>query len=381
MDLITRILENQLIKSLIPQKVVILLGPRRVGKTVLIKQVIEKLQEPYLLLNGEDFSVVEILSRRSVQHYKNLLGDKRVLLIDEAQKIPEIGKVLKLMVDEITGIRILVTGSSAFDIDKYTGEPLTGRKKTLNLYPLSEAEYNQIETLIEKRDNLRERLIYGNYPELIHIKDRADKSDYLREIVNSYLLKDILAYENIKSSDKILSLLRLIAFQMGGEVSYQELGKQLSMSKNTVEKYLDLLSKVYVIHKVGGFSRNLRKEVTKSSKWYFYDNGLRNLIIANLNPIELRNDMGQLWENYIISERLKYQQYNRRIVNNYFWRTYDQQEIDWVEERGGKLYGYEFKWNASKKVKVPKGWATNYQESEFKVIHPENYLDWISDKT
>lgn len=379
MELITRILEDQLIKSLIPQKVVILLGPRRVGKTVLIKQVIERLQEPYLLLNGEDFSVVEILSRRSVQHYKNLLGDKRVLLIDEAQKIPEIGKVLKLMVDEIVGIRILVTGSSAFDIDKYTGEPLTGRKKTLNLYPLSEAEYDQIETLIEKRDNLRERLIYGNYPELIHIKDREDKSDYLREIVNSYLLKDILSYENIKNSDKILSLLRLIAFQIGGEVSYQELGKQLSMSKNTVEKYLDLLSKVYVLHKVGGFSRNLRKEVTKSSKWYFYDNGLRNLIIANLNPIELRNDMGQLWENYIISERLKYQKYNRKVVNNYFWRTYDQQELDWLEEREGKLYGYEFKWNARKRVRAPKGWETNYPESEFKVINPENYLEWISD--
>jgi len=379
MELITRILEDQLIKSLIPQKVVILLGPRRVGKTVLIKQVIERLQEPYLLLNGEDFSVVEILSRRSVQHYKNLLGDKRVLLIDEAQKIPEIGKVLKLMVDEIVGIRILVTGSSAFDIDKYTGEPLTGRKKTFNLYPLSEAEYDQIETLIEKRDNLRERLIYGNYPELIHIKDREDKSDYLREIVNSYLLKDILSYENIKNSDKILSLLRLIAFQIGGEVSYQELGKQLSMSKNTVEKYLDLLSKVYVLHKVGGFSRNLRKEVTKSSKWYFYDNGLRNLIIANLNPIELRNDMGQLWGNYIISERLKYQKYNRKVVNNYFWRTYDQQELDWLEEREGKLYGYEFKWNARKRVRAPKGWETNYPESEFKVINPENYLEWISD--
>jgi len=379
MELITRILEDQLIKSLIPQKVVILLGPRRVGKTVLIKQVIERLQEPYLLLNGEDFSVVEILSRRSVQHYKNLLGDKRVLLIDEAQKIPEIGKVLKLMVDEIVGIRILVTGSSAFDIDKYTGEPLTGRKKTLNLYPLSEAEYDQIETLIEKRDNLRERLIYGNYPELIHIKDREDKSDYLREIVNSYLLKDILSYESIKNSDKILSLLRLIAFQIGGEVSYQELGKQLSMSKNTVEKYLDLLSKVYVLHKVGGFSRNLRKEVTKSSKWYFYDNGLRNLIIANLNPIELRNDMGQLWGNYIISERLKYQKYNRKVVNNYFWRTYDQQELDWLEEREGKLYGYEFKWNARKRVRAPKGWETNYPESEFKVINPENYLEWISD--
>lgn len=377
MKIIERTIEDQVIKSLVPQKVVILLGPRRVGKTVLIKQIIDQLQESHLLLNGEDFAVVEMLSRRSVQHYKNLLGDKRVLLIDEAQKIPEIGKVLKLMVDEIEGIRILVTGSSAFDIDKYTGEPLTGRKKTFNLFPLSEGEYDQIETPVEKIDNLRERLVYGNYPELIHFKDKEDKSDYLREIVNSYLLKDILVYENIKNSDKILNLLRLIAFQIGGEISYQELGQQLSMSRNTVEKYLDLLSKVYVIHKLGGFSRNLRKEITKSSKWYFYDNGLRNLIIANFNPIELRNDVGELWENYVISERLKFQKYNRMIVNNYFWRTYDQQEIDWVEEREGNLFGYEFKWNPKRKGKKPKGWGKAYPEAEFEVIHSENYLNWL----
>lgn len=377
MRLIERILEVQVLKSLTPQKVIILLGPRRVGKTVLIQQIIKKLEEPYLLLNGEDFSVVEMLSRRSVQHYKNLLGNKRILLIDEAQKIPEVGKVLKLMVDEIEGLKVLVTGSSAFDIDKYTGEPLTGRKKSFNLFPLSEAEYNQIENPVEKRDNLRERLIYGNYPELIQFQDKADKADYLREIVNSYLLRDILVFENIKNSDKILNLLRLIAFQVGGEISYQELGQQLSMSKNTVEKYLDLLSKVFVLHKLGGFSRNLRKEITKSSKWYFYDNGLRNLIIANLNPLELRNDVGQLWENYVISERLKYQKYSRMIVNNYFWRTYDQQEIDWVEERGGKLYAYEFKWNPKKRAKMPIGWQKAYPDSEFEVINSDNYSNWL----
>ena len=377
MDLIKRSIEEQIIKSLVPNKVVVLLGPRRVGKTVLIKQVIAELDSPYLLLNGEDFSVTDLLSRRSVQNYKNLLGDKRVLLIDEAQKIPEIGKVLKLMIDEIEGLRILVTGSSAFDIDKYTGEPLTGRKKTFNLFPLSEAEYNQIENPITKKDSLRERLIYGNYPELVQIKNREDKADYLREIVNSYLLKDILALENIRNSDKILNLLRLLAFQVGGEVSYQELGAQLGMSKNTVEKYLDLLSKVYVLHKLGGFSRNLRKEVTKSSKWYFFDNGLRNLIIANFNPIELRNDIGQLWENYVISERIKFQKYNRRIVNNYFWRTYDQQEIDWVEEREGKLFGYQFKWNSKKRIGPPKAWKNTYNNAEFESINPENYLKWI----
>lgn len=377
MDLVKRSIEEQILESLIPGKVVVLLGPRRVGKTILLQQVIESLDEPYLLLNGEDFAVVDLLYRRSAQNYKNLLGDKRVLLIDEAQKIPEIGKVLKLMIDEIEGLRVLVTGSSAFDIDKYTGEPLTGRKKTFNLFPLSEAEYNQIESLVSKNDNLRERLIYGNYPELVQIKNKEDKADYLREIVNSYLLKDILTFENIRNSDKILNLLRLIAFQVGSEVSYQELGVQLGMSKNTIEKYLDLLSKVYVLHKLGGFSRNLRKEVTKSSKWYFYDNGLRNLIIANLNPIELRDDKGQLWENYVISERLKFQKYNRKIVNNYFWRTYDQQEIDWVEEREGNLFGYEFKWNPKKKVHPPTAWKNTYENAKFEIISPENYLTWV----
>jgi len=377
MKLIKRIIEDQIVNSLVANKVILLLGPRRVGKTVLIKQVINRLEESYLLLNGEDFNTQELLSRRSVQHYKNLLGKARVLIIDEAQKILEIGSILKLMIDEIDGLKILVTGSSAFDIDKVTGEPLTGRKKTFYMFPTFETEYNQIESILTKPDHIRERLIFGNYPELIHLKDKEDKTDYLKEMVNSYLLKDILAYDNIRNSDKILKLLRLIAFQIGNEVSHQELGKQLGMSKNTVEKYLDLLSKVYVLHRLNGFSRNLRKEVTKSNKWYFYDNGLRNLIIANMNPIELRNDVGELWENYVISERIKFQKYNRLLVNNYFWRTYDQQEVDWVEERNGKLFGYEFKWNPKRKVKAPKAWIEAYEEAEFQVVNSENYLEWI----
>ena len=377
MKLIKRIIEDQVVNNLVANKVILLLGPRRVGKTVLIKQVINRLEESYLLLNEEDFNTQELLSRRSVQHYKNLLGKAKVLIIDEAQKIPEIGNILKLMIDEIDGLKILVTGSSAFDIDKVTGEPLTGRKKTFYMFPTFETEYNQIESIITKPDHIRERLIFGNYPELIHLKDKEDKTDYLKEMVNSYLLKDILAYDNIRNSDKILKLLRLIAFQIGNEVSHQELGKQLGMSKNTVEKYLDLLSKVFVLHRLNGFSRNLRKEVTKSNKWYFYDNGLRNLIIANMNPIELRNDVGELWENYVISERIKFQKYNRLLVNNYFWRTYDQQEVDWVEERNGKLFGYEFKWNPKRKVKAPKAWLGTYKEAEFQVVNSENYLEWI----
>ncbi|MEZ5041898.1 MAG: ATP-binding protein [Saprospiraceae bacterium] len=377
MKYLDRIIEAQILESLVPNKVIVLIGPRRVGKTILIEQILEKIDEPYLLMSGEDITVLELLKRRSVQNYTNLLQGKRFLIIDEAQKIPEIGNILKLMIDQIKGLKILVTGSSAFDINNYTGEPLTGRKITYNIFALSEQELDQAENIFEKKDNLHERLVYGNYPELLQLNENAKKAEYLREIVSSYLLKDILAFENIRNADKIFDLLRMIAFQIGGEVSIQELGNQLDMSKNTVDKYLDLLSKVYVIHKVNGFSKNLRKEVTKNSRWYFYDNGLRNVIIANLNPIGLRNDIGMLWENYIISERIKFQRYNKMLVNNYFWRTYDQQEIDWVEEREGKLYGYEFKWNAKKQAKAPGAWKKNYENAEFEVINPDNYLEWI----
>lgn len=378
MQYIERIIESQIKESMIPNKVVVLIGPRRVGKTMLIQRILERTKAPYLLLSGEDFTVRELFERRSIQHYKNILSNKKLLVIDEAQKIPEIGAILKLMVDHIKGLKILVTGSSAFDINNYTGEPLTGRKITYQLLPLSEEELLPTETILERADNLRKRLVFGTYPELVGLHDDQLKAEYLRELVNAYLLKDILTFENIRNADKLIDLLRLIAFQIGSEVSLQELGRQLEMSKNTVDKYLDLLSKVYVIFKVRGFSRNLRKEVSKNSRWYFYDNGLRNMLIANLNPVSIRNDIGMLWENYIISERIKYQQYHKMIVNNYFWRTYDQQEVDWVEEREGQLYGFELKWNPKKKKSAPSAWIKTYQSAHFQVIHRDNYLDWIT---
>ncbi len=376
MEYIVRELTESILNKLQPNKVVIIFGARRVGKTVLVKEILSKKEEPILSLNGEDIKVHDKLSIRTVENYRQLLGSYKMLYIDEAQKIPEIGLKLKLMVDEIDGLRVIISGSSAFNIHKDAGEPLTGRKYTYNLYALSEKEYNQIENNISKHDKIRERLVYGNYPELLHLPDQNDKEDYLNEMVSSYLLKDILVYENIKNSQKIFNLLRLIAFQIGGEVSLQELGKQLSISKNTVEKYLDLLSKVYILHKVEGFSRNLRKEITKNSRWYFLDNGIRNAVIANFNTIEYRNDIGQLWENYMISERLKYQEYNRISSNNYFWRTYEQQEIDWVEERGGSLFGYEFKWKESV-VKTPTQRKNTYPDSSFEVININNYDSWI----
>ena len=376
MKYLKRAIAENILKKLQPNKVIIVFGARRVGKTVLVKEILQRLNEPVLILNGEDINVHDKLARRSIENYKQLIGSYRVLYIDEAQKIPDIGKKLKLMVDEIEGLKIIVSGSSALDISKEAGEPLTGRKYSFNLYALSENEYNQVENSLTKSENLKERLIFGNYPELLQLANRSDKIDYLNEMVSSYLLKDILIYVNIKNSQTIFNLLRLIAFQISAEVSLQELGKQLGISKNTVEKYLDLLAKVFILHKVEGFSRNLRKEITKNSRWYFLDNGIRNAVISNFNAIESRNDIGQLWENYMISERIKYQAYNKVSSNNYFWRTYEQQEIDWVEERGGELFGYEMKWKEDK-VKVPSQWKDAYPDASFQVINNSNFEEWL----
>lgn len=371
-----REIEEKVKQKLDTGKVILITGARRVGKTVLIKKITDELNLPSLILNGEDLTTHELLEHRTIQNYKNLIGTKKLLVIDEAQKIPDIGNILKIIVDEIKGLKILISGSSAFDIFNKMGEPLTGRKITFNLFPFSEGEIGKYESLTETLDNLKVRLVYGNYPEVYKLKNLDEKADYLKELINSYLLKDILVLEDIKNSSKLFNLLRLVAFQIGNEVSNHELGQQLGISKNTVGKYLDLLSKVFILHKVQGFSRNLRKEVVKSSKWYFFDNGIRNAIIANFSPIENRNDIGVLWENYIISERIKIQNYSRMVVNNYFWRTYDKQEIDWIEERGGKLFAYEFKWN-EKTIKPPVAWRNAYEDSEFNVIHRNNYQDWI----
>jgi hypothetical protein len=378
MQLIKRQIEDRVVEHLQPNKVVVLLGPRRVGKTILIKQILQRVSEPYLLLHGEDQDVKTALAYRSTQRYKNLLGDKQLLIIDEAQKVPDIGLILKLMVDTIEGLKILATGSSAFDLEKFVGEPLTGRKTTFNLFALSEGELQQTESALQRNANMRERLVYGNYPELLQLNDRNNKKIYLDELVNAYLLKDILEFDLIRNSDKILQLLRLIAYQVGSEVSYTELGKQLGMSKNTVERYLDLLSKVYIVHAVGAWSRNLRKEIVKGKRWYFYDNGIRNALIGDLNPVDRRRDIGILWENYIVGERVKHQKYSNMLVYNYFWRTYDQQEIDWVEDRESKLHAFEFKWNPKKKASIPKIFKETYPGSEFKIIHQENYFEWIT---
>ncbi|WP_425636243.1 ATP-binding protein [Algoriphagus yeomjeoni] len=378
MQNIPRALRADFDRKLIPNKVLMILGPRRSGKTALVRQFTKDVDpQQSLILNGEDVLDAALLQERSVANYSRLLAGKTFLIIDEAQHIPEIGLILKLIVDTIEGIQVIATGSLSFDMHQQVGEPLVGRKNTLFLFPLALMEFAQVEdfkTTLEKRE---ERLIFGGYPELTRYPDWKDKEDYLYQIMNDYLLKDILMVDGVKNSDKLYSLLRLVAFQVGKEVSLEELGKQLGMSKNTVERYLDLLSKVFVVFKIGGYSRNLRKEIVKNSRWYFYDNGVRNAIIQNFNRLELRADVGELWENYLAVERMKFQYYSHIRCTNYFWRTYDQQEIDWVEEGADTLRAYEFKYKSTKAPKAPAAWAKAYPDSTYDVIHSGNYLDWI----
>lgn len=379
MNFLERGIDTLFSKRVLPNKVLILLGARRVGKTAFIKNYLDTIpKNDYLHLNGEDIQDADLLKERSVANYKRLLNKVKLLVIDEAQNIPDIGLILKLIVDSIDDIKVIATGSSVFDLSNKLGEPLVGRKNTIYLFPLAQMEFAKYENFKETTQKLEERLLFGSYPELEQYPEWEEKINYLKEIVNSYLLKDILVYEGIKQSNKILDLLKLIAFQIGQEVSLQELARQLGISKNTVESYLDLLSKVFVIYKVPGFSKNLRKEVTKSNRWYFYDNGIRNAIIANFSRLDSRTDVGALWENYLASERIKNQNYTQKTVFNYFWRTYDQQELDWLEEENGILRGYEFKWNENRKAKIPTAFAKGYPEASFEVINKQNYLDFIT---
>lgn len=366
-------------KRVLPNKVLVLLGARRVGKTAFIKNYLSKIpKSDYLQLNGEDVDDVNLIKQRSVSNYSRLLANVKLLVIDEAQNIPDVGMILKLIVDSIDGIKIIATGSSVFDLSNKLGEPLVGRKNTIHLFPFAQMEFATQENYKQTTSKLEERLLFGSYPELEQYPDWNDKINYIKEIINAYLLKDILIFDGIKQSDKVLDLLKLIAFQVGQEVSLQELARQLGISKNTVENYLDLLSKVFVIYKVSGFSRNLRKEITKSNRWYFYDNGIRNGIIGNFMRLENRTDIGALWENYLASERVKFQNYTQTSVTNYFWRTYDQQELDWLEEKAGNLAGFEFKWNENRKSKIPAAFAKAYPEASYEIINKQNYLDFIT---
>jgi len=375
----TRAIFPEFKRKLIANKVLILMGARRVGKTELIKYFLKEIpKESYLKFNGEDLNDLLLLKERSVSHYQRILTGMEYLIIDEAQNIPEIGLILKVIVDHIDGIKVIATGSSLFDLHNKLGEPLVGRKNTIFLFPFAQIEFDAHENIKTTSENLEKRLLFGGYPELEQYTDWQDKKDYLFEMINSYLLKDILALDGLRHSQKIFDLLRMVALQVGKEVSIQELANGLQISKNTVEKYLDLMTKVFILFKLEGFSRNLRKEITKSNKWYFYDNGIRNALINNFNRLEMRNDVGDLWENYLIAERIKKQHYQKMEVKNYFWRTYDQQEIDWIEIQNDTISSFEFKWNLTKVVKIPKAFAIAYPDAGFQWVTPTNYLDFIT---
>ncbi len=358
-------------------KVNLLYGARRVGKTTLIKQILKKEGNNIFEGEGDDIRLRQILNSDDKALILNAFQDYDLVFIDEAQRIDNIGWSLKILIDNLPNTTIIVSGSSSLKLSYKTGAPLTGRTFTRILFPLSVLELKKQIGGMHIFQNLENYLLYGMYPEVLTARNVKNKLTYLIELLNSYLLKDILELENVRNSDKIYDLLRLIAYQIGDEVSLNELANSLGLAKQTVERYLNLLEKSFIIKKVSGFSKNLRKEVTKTKRYYFYDNGIRNAIINNFNLLRNRNDTGMLWENFMVSERLKKQHYMQILSNNYFWRTYDQKEVDLVEEREGKLYGYEFKWNP-KKMKIQKEWLETYSNAGFEIIHRENFLPFIS---
>ncbi len=372
---IERALTSTILSHLTPNKVVVLYGPRRTGKTTLMKHIESQIEGKVLRVNGDDVNS-RWLSSRSFEILKNNIGNADVLLIDEAQRIDEIGLNLKIIVDSFPGIRVMATGSSSFELANQVGEPLVGRKWMYYLYPLAQMEIGKTENFMQTTERLPERLIFGGFPDVVTAVDMGDKRGILGSVVDNYLFRDLLALQDIRHADKLLDLLRLVAFQIGHEVSLKELASSLTLNLGTIERYLDLLEKVFVIRRVTGFSRNLRKEISKSSRFYFFDNGVRNALINNFNPLDQRNDVGQLWENYLFTERLKRNHYLLHHANTYFWRTYTQQEVDYVEDYDGKLHGYEFKWGI-KKSKEPKLWRRTYPDASWEVVSKENWLGFV----
>lgn len=370
-----RVVKESIKKDLFRGKVISLLGARQVGKTTLLKEIAEEMNMPYLWLNGDEPDDRLLLSNVSSTELKKLYGVHQLIIIDEAQRIENIGLTLKLSIDTIPDVQVIATGSSAFDLANSINEPLTGRKYEYFLYPLSFVE------LVEglgRRENTRlleNRLIYGSYPAVV---TADDPKRILQLLTDSYLYKDLFAYEQIKKTSLFSDILKSLALQVGREVSYNELANSLGVNKATIEKYIDLLEQTFVIFRLSSFSKNVRNELKKSKKIYFYDNGVRNAIIKQFQPLALRNDVGALWENYIISERIKRNSYKRNYAEMYFWRTTQQQEVDYIELYDGKLDAYEFKWNGKTKVKLPLTFSKNYSINHSDTISPKNYDEFLS---
>lgn len=372
--MIGRVIEKAIRDNFFKGKAIILLGPRQVGKTTLIKTLL--MDADHLFLDGDDPFVRDLLANATTATLKNLIGKHNIVYIDEAQRILNIGITLKIIVDQLPHVQLIVSGSSALEINNKTQEPLTGRKFEYLLYPISWEELEGNVGFLAATQQLENRLVFGMYPEIInHSGD--DAYQLLQQLANSYLYKDVLSFIGVRKPEALGKLLRALALQLGSEVSYNELANLLGIDKNTVMNYIDVLEKSYIVFQLVSFSRNQRNEIKNNRKIYFYDNGIRNMVINNLNPIELRTDKGALWENFLISERIKGQAYHRRFANNYFWRTTQKQEIDFVEEKGGRIYAYEFKWKSGGRSRIPKTFVQEYG-ADAKTIDTENFRDFLS---
>ena len=359
-------------------KALVIYGPRRVGKTTLLQNYLQQSELRYKLDSGDNIRLQQLLGSKDFKQILPYTEGYELIAIDEAQNIPNIGEAIKIIVDQVPGIKVIVTGSSSFELAGQVGEPLTGRKNTLILYPMSQLELSLSYSKFELKEKIEDFLVYGSYPEIVQLTKEKEKIELILEIAGSYLLKDILSFDRIKKSRLLTDLLKLLAFQIGKEVSLNELAVNLRADIKTVQRYLDLLEKSFVIKSVGGFSRNLRNEIVSKNKYFFFDNGIRNALIAQFNKLDQRNDIGELWENFMFTERLKFRDYSQVYSNFYFWRTYEGQEIDLVEEREGHLFGYEFKWSNAKKIKPPRNWIENYSKATFEVITKNNYLNYVT---
>jgi len=369
--MIKRLLQKQIEDLLFKGKIIIVYGPRQVGKTTLAKEILKKYKSGGKYINCDVLSNRQALETTEPERLKTFLGDRKIIVLDEAQRITDIGLTLKVLVDTFPKLQIIATGSSSFDLADKISEPLTGRSFKFMLYPLSLQE-------IGDSFDLELLLRFGSYPEIFKTQDEEMKKRLLEGVTSDYLYKDILAFERIKKSNLVSGLLQLLALQVGNEVSYRELGRTLGVASRTVEKYIDLLEKVFVVFRLRSFSRNLRKEIAKSFKVYFYDLGVRNALVQAFNPLNIRGDVGFLWENFCISERMRFNTYSNNRVNYYFWRTYDQKEIDYLEEKEGRLSGFEFKWAEKGVFKKPKDFLKAYPGSSVKLIDRENYQGFLT---
>ena len=375
--MIQRTLQQTIQKTLGENKAIILLGARQTGKSTLINAMFKEVKDDVLFLNGDEIDVQALFENITSTKLQQIIGNKKYLIIDEAQRIKDIGLRLKLVTDNLKDVHLIATGSSSFELANKVNEPLTGRKKEFKLFPLSFKELTEHTDLLTQKRLLPQLLVYGSYPEVITNKD--NKREVLSELTSSYVYQDILSFDRIRSSEKLVKLLRALALQIGSQVSYTELGQLCGLDCTTVSHYIDILEKAYIIFRLGTYSSNLRNELKFSRKIYFWDNGIRNAILGNYAALENRTDVGELWENYLISERLKKNSYEKSYANSYFWRTKEQKEIDYIEEKDGILTAWEFKWSETKalKAKCPLSFRNAYPETSFNVITQSNIEDFL----